>query len=71
MGDNKEKYYIVHYPSNWGMGSSTDDCLVTGTNLRRLIANELNRKKNGERYDSRFTLPGMKKNIWKVITWMK
>ena len=55
MGDSKEKYYIVHYPSNWGMGSSTDDCLVTGTNLRRLIANELNRKKNGERYDSRFT----------------
>ena len=55
MSDAIEKYYIVHYPSNWGMGSSTDESLVTGTNLKRLIANELNRKNHGERHDSRFT----------------
>ncbi len=55
MRDNKEKYYILHYPSSWGMGSNVDVSLVTGTNLRRVIANELTRQEKGERYDSRFT----------------
>lgn len=55
MRDNKEKYYILHYPSSWGMGSNVDVSLVTETNLRKIIAHELTKRKRGELYDSRFT----------------
>ena len=51
-----ETYYIVHYPSSWGMGSNTDVRFVTRSNLRKIIANEIEKMRVGNRcYDDRFT----------------
>ena len=50
-----EKYYIMHYPSSFGMGSDTDVSLISESDLRLLIRNELAKKAEGKRYDERFT----------------
>ena len=43
-----EKYYILYYPSGWGMGSNVDTRLVSDTDIRRLIRIELERKRRHE-----------------------
>lgn len=51
-----EKLYIVRKPSFWGMGSDVDVYLVTESNLRKIIAREIQKKQAGcSRYDRRFT----------------
>ena len=47
-----EKYYILYYPSSWGMGSNVDTRLVSDTDIRRLIRIELERKR---RHDQKIT----------------
>jgi hypothetical protein len=37
-------YYLMRYPSSWGMGSDVDIYLITEYNLKRLIVEELKRK---------------------------
>jgi hypothetical protein len=37
-------YYLMRYPSSWGMGSNVDIYLITEDNLKRLIVEELKRK---------------------------
>ena len=49
MKESKEKYYIIHYPAAWGMGSNTDISLVTETNLRKIIALEVEKVKCDKR----------------------
>ena len=55
MEKSSEKYYIMHYPSFYGMGSNTDFSLVKESNLRRIIELEINKKNLGESYSERFT----------------
>lgn len=43
-----EKYYILYYPSSWGMGTNVDTRLVSDTDIRRLIRIELERKRRQE-----------------------
>lgn len=43
-----EKYYILHYPSSWGMGTNADQRLVSDTDIRRLIRIELDKKRRQE-----------------------
>ena len=43
-----EKYYILYYPSSWGMGSDADTRLVSDTDIRRLIRIELEKKHRQE-----------------------
>lgn len=50
-----EKYYILYYPSSWGMGSSVDTRLVSDTDIRRLIRTELDKKEKNNQFDDRFT----------------
>ena len=50
-----EKYYILHYPSSWGMGTNTDIRLVSDCDIRRLIRAELDKKMKNNRFDDRFT----------------
>ncbi len=47
-----EKMYILNYPSAFGMGSDTDNLLITESNLRRLVETELVKKRNGDRFFS-------------------
>ena len=47
-----EKYYILYYPSSWGMGTNVDTRLVSDTDIRRLIRIELERKR---RHDLKIT----------------
>ena len=55
MIDGIDKYYIVHYPSTWGMGSNTDIGLVTEANLRKIIALEIEKANSGRKHSERFT----------------
>ena len=48
-----EKYFIMHYPSSWGMGTNADMRLVSDKDIRRLIRIELDKSKS--RQDDRFT----------------
>lgn len=41
----REKYYIVSYPSKFGMGSDTDIALVSESNLHRIMSEEEIREK--------------------------
>ena len=60
-----KKYYLLQYPSHWGMGSDSETRLVTDSDLRRLISIELEKKREADkrkaagdswyRYDDRFT----------------
>lgn len=43
-----EKYYILHYPSSWGMGTNADTRLVSDSDIRRLIRIEVERKRRHE-----------------------
>ena len=59
------KYYILQYPSHWGMGSDSDTSLVADSDLRRLISIELEKKREADKlkaageswygYNDRFT----------------
>ena len=56
----KEKMYILHYPSNFGMGSNTDEMLLSDSDLRRIIRYEIEKRKrasdnNIERDSDRLT----------------
>ncbi|MCR5509983.1 MAG: hypothetical protein K6F54_03415 [Lachnospiraceae bacterium] len=52
----REKYYLITYPSSWGMGSNYDTGLITETNLRELIIHETDRYRAGDRFaDDRFS----------------
>ena len=50
-----ETCYIMHNPSMWGMGSNTDCYLVTETDLKRVIAMELEKQAEGRAYNDRYT----------------
>lgn len=51
-----KKYYILHYPSLFGMGSNTDTMLITDEDVRYIIRNEVRRKNEGDRrFCDRFT----------------
>ena len=43
-----KKYYILHYPSLYGMGSDTDVMLISDESIRYIIRNEVRRKNNGD-----------------------
>ncbi len=52
----RKKYYLMQYPSNWGMGSNVDIRLVEEQDLRLLIRLELEKRRLGEQhYDDRYT----------------
>lgn len=52
----KNKKYILHYPSLFGMGSDTDVMLISDDDLRYIIRTEVERKQRGEsRCDERLT----------------
>ena len=44
-----KKYYILHYPSLFGMGSNTDTMLISDEDVRYIIRNEVRRKNEGDR----------------------
>ena len=50
-----ETCYIMHNPSMWGMGSNTDCYLITETDLKRVIAMELEKQTEGRNYNDRYT----------------
>lgn len=51
-----KKYYILHYPSLFGMGSNTDNMLISDKDVRYIIRNEVRRKNEGDRrFCDRFT----------------
>lgn len=43
-----KKYYILHYPSLFGMGSNTDTMLISDEDVRYIIRNEVRRKNKGD-----------------------
>ena len=60
-----KKFYLLQYPSHWGMGSDSETRLVKDSDLRRLISIALEKKREADkrkaagdiwyRYDGRFT----------------
>ena len=51
----KQKLYILHYPSPFGMGSDVDDHIVNDEDLRYIIRKEVEKKRNENNYSQPLT----------------
>ena len=51
----KDKMYLMNYPSSLGMGSNSFSALISETDVRRIIQDEVTRMKEGKPFCDRYT----------------